>query len=214
MGTLTANVNGGTGAYQYNWSNGSSGSNAINSLNAGNYSVTVTDANNCTAVATLAVSNAGGPLLAVNNVTPASCFGFADGSASIAVNSGIGPFTYSWSPQGGNGANAVGLSAGNYFVAVTDANGCTGQQAIIIQEPAALTLQSITTPTQCNASNGSVQVQVSGGVGNYSYDWSTGASTDLVNGLTFGNYTVTVTDNNGCTSSSTPHRFRLTRSND
>jgi hypothetical protein len=202
-GTLTANVNGGTGAYQYNWSNGSSGSNAINSLNAGNYSVTVTDANNCTAVATLAVSNAGGPVLAVNNVTPASCFGFADGSASIAVNSGIGPFTYSWSPQGGNGANAVGLSAGNYFVAVTDANGCTGQQAIIIQEPAALNLQSITTPTQCNASNGSVQVQVSGGTGNYSYDWSTGASTDLVNGLTFGNYTVTVTDNNGCTSSST-----------
>ena len=56
---------------------------------------------------------------------------------------------------------------------------------------------------RCNASNGSVQVQVSGGAGNYSYDWSTGASTDLVNGLTFGNYTVTVTDNNGCTSSST-----------
>lgn len=200
-GTLTATVNGGTGVYQYSWSNGSNGSNSINSLNAGNYTVTVTDANNCSANATLGVSNAGGPALAVSNVTPASCYGFADGSASIMINSGNGPFTYSWSPQGGTAANANGLSAGNYTVSVTDVNGCTGQQVIIIQEPAALNLQSTTTPTQCNASNGSAQAQVSGGTGNYSYNWNTGASSDFVNGLASGNYTVTVTDDNGCTAS-------------
>ncbi len=201
-GSISATTNGGTGNYQYAWSNGSTGSASIAGLPAGNYSLVVTDANGCTATTGANVSNAGGPQLAVNNVTPASCYGFADGSASIAVNSGNGPFSYSWNPAGGSNANAAGLGAGNYTVTVTDINGCTGQQSIIILEPAALSLQLSSSPTQCNAANGSAQVQASGGVGNYSYQWNMGATGSLAGGLHSGTYTVTVSDGNGCSASS------------
>ena len=200
-GTASATPTGGFGAYQYTWSNGASGVNAISALASGTYTVTVTDGNNCSTSNTVAVANAGGPLLAVNNVTPAACAGTATGSASITVNGGNAPFTYGWSPSGGSNAQANGLIAGNYVVAVTDANGCVSQQAIVIQEPAPLILATTVTPTQCNASNGTAQVQVSGGVAGYTYVWSNGAVTSQATGMNAGNYSITVSDANGCTSS-------------
>lgn len=198
-GSVAAVVSGGTGAYQYSWSNGAAVTSSINLLASGMYTVTVTDANNCTSSSTAALSNAGGPVLAVNNVSPASCNGGADGTATVVVNTGNGPYSYSWNPLGGNAPTASGLSAGNYAVSVTDVNGCSSQQVVIIQEPASLSLQTTVTPTQCNANNGSAQVMVSGGVGNYNYSWSSGSSTDLAGGLNIGNYTVTVSDGNACT---------------
>lgn len=202
-GSATAIVSGGTGAYGYNWSNGSNGSNTISSLSSGNYSVTITDANGCTIANAATISNAGGATLAVTNVTPASCNGYSNGSASIIITGGNGPFSYNWTPTGGNGASASGLAAGNYTLAVTDVNGCITQQVVSILEPAALVSVSSTTPAQCNASNGSAQVQISGGTGAYTYNWNSGHNTNTAMGLTTGNYTVTVSDANGCTLSTT-----------
>lgn len=202
-GSATAVVSGGTGAYGYNWSNGSSGSSSINSLASGNYSVTITDANGCTTANSATISNAGGATLAVTNVTPASCNGYSNGSASIIIVGGNGPFSYNWTPSGGNAASASGLAAGNYTLAVTDVNGCVTQQVVSILEPTALVSVPLTTPTKCNASSGSAQVQISGGTGAYTYNWNNGQNTNTATGLTTGNYTVTVSDANGCTLSST-----------
>ena len=202
-GTTTAVVSGGTGGYNYNWSNGASGSNSINSLMSGNYSVTITDANGCTLSNSTTISNAGGATLAVTNVTPASCNGYSNGSASIIIVGGNGPFNYNWLPSGGNSSSAAGLAAGNYTLSVTDVNGCVTQQVVVILEPTPLASIPTTTPTQCNASNGSAQVQISGGTGAYSYNWNNGQNSNTATGLTTGNYTVTVSDVNGCTLSST-----------
>ena len=202
-GTATAVVAGGTGGYNYNWSNGASGTNSINSLMSGNYSVTITDVNGCIISNTTNISNAGGATLAVTNVNPATCNGYSNGSVSIVIAGGNGPFNYNWLPSGGNALSAAGLAAGNYTLSVTDVNGCITQQVVVILEPTPLAGIPSITPTQCNASNGSAQVQISGGTGAYSYNWNNGQNTNTATGLNTGNYTVTVSDANGCTLSST-----------
>jgi hypothetical protein len=109
-----------------------------------------------------------------------------------------------WSPAGGTAATATGLTAGLYAVAVTDANGCTSSTNFTITEPTALVSSaSAQTNVSCNGgSNGSATVAASGGTGAYTYLWSpAGGTAATATGLTAGLYTVTVTDANGCTSS-------------
>lgn len=197
-GLISTQASGGTGNYSYAWSNGAVSS-QLSQLPAGTYTATVTDQNGCTASASAAITNSAGPLLAVNAVTGVTCSGAGDGSAGITVVSGTGPFTYNWLPSGGSGATANGLSGGNYTVEVTDANGCTAVQAIIVQEPSSLVLQVSVTPANCNAANGSAYVQVIGGTPSYSYQWSNGTTAATAIALTATGYTVTVTDANGCT---------------
>jgi len=202
-GTATANVNGGTSGYTYIWSNGSTGSNSLLSLASGNYTVTVTDANLCSSSSSANISNAGGATLAVTNVSPASCNGYANGSANVIIVGGNGPYAFNWTPSGGNNISASGLVAGNYSLSVTDVNGCITTQAIVILEPNALSAIPSTIATQCNASNGSASVQISGGTGAYTYTWNNGQNANTATALATGNYTVTVSDANGCTLSTT-----------
>lgn len=198
-GNITAVASGGTGAFTYTWSNGAPNAAQASQLAAGTYSVTVTDIKGCTVSSSLSISNAAGPVVAVNNVTGVSCAGAGDGSAGVSVISGSGPFTYSWTPSGGTAASASGLSGGNYTVLITDPNGCTAQQGIIIQEPNAVILQITTTPANCNAANGTAYVQALGGTPSYSYLWNNGQLTATATALYTGNYTVTITDAHGCT---------------
>ena len=200
-GSVSAIASGGTGALQYIWSNGITTANNLN-ITSGSYTVTVSDNNGCSASAVQAVSNAGGPAIAMTGVSPVSCYGGNDGSATVSVSSGNGPFTYQWSPNSGSNANASGLAAGNYTVIVTDANNCSAQQAVTIIEPTAITLQNSTTATACNGATGTATVVANGGTGAFSFAWNNGASTSQVNTLTAGTYTVTVSDANGCTATS------------
>jgi hypothetical protein len=149
------------------------------------------------------ISNLGGPQATLQNNTDVSCAGGNDGSAEIIVNSGSGPFTYQWQPAGGNALQANSLSAGNYTVVVTDINGCIGNVNIIINEPVALALQTNSTQATCGNANGSATVIANGGTGAYQYVWSNGDITATANALAAGNYDVTVTDANGCTSNAT-----------
>ncbi|MFN8155479.1 MAG: gliding motility-associated C-terminal domain-containing protein [Bacteroidia bacterium] len=198
-GVISATASGGTGTYNYTWSNGSPGNSQATQLAAGTYTVTVSDVNGCTVSSGATITNTAGPVVAVNNVTGVSCYGAGDGTAGVAVISGSGPYAYSWQPSGGNGASASGLAGGNYTVVITDINGCTAQQGIIIQEPAALLLQVNASPANCNAANGSAYVQSLGGTPSYSYQWNNGQSLATASALYAGNYTVTVTDAHGCT---------------
>ncbi|WP_268225596.1 Ig-like domain-containing protein [Sinomicrobium oceani] len=134
--------------------------------------------------------------------TDVSCNGGANGTATVSPTGGVAPYYYSWSPAGGTGSTATGLSAGTYTVTVTDDIGCTSQRSFTISQPSALqaVITSYTNVSTNGGSDGSATVSVSGGTGTYSYIWSPGgATTATANGLSAGNYSVLVTDNNGCT---------------
>uniref|UniRef100_UPI0040491557 T9SS type A sorting domain-containing protein n=2 Tax=Flavobacterium sp. TaxID=239 RepID=UPI0040491557 len=125
------------------------------------------------------------------------------GSATVQVSGGSAPYTYSWSPSGGSQATATGLSAGVYVVTVEDSNGCSDTQSFTITQPASGVNASpaMQTNIACfGGSNGSATVQVSGGSAPYTYSWSpSGGSQAFANGLSAGDYVVTVQDSNGCT---------------
>ncbi|MFM7015393.1 MAG: beta strand repeat-containing protein, partial [Bacteroidota bacterium] len=200
-GSASVNVTGGTSGYSYLWSNGQTTS-IINNVLSGVYSVTVTDANGCTSNTLVNVGNIGGPSVSIANSSNVSCFGGANGSAQVNVSAGFGPYTYAWSPTGGNTATATNLTAGNYSVNVVDANGCLSSTSILITQPTAINIQPTSTQAICGQANGSASVNVSGGVAGYNYSWSSGQTTSSINNLTAGVYTITVTDNNGCSTSS------------
>ncbi|TND03488.1 MAG: Adhesin AidA-related [Bacteroidetes bacterium] len=199
-GQVSVTASGGTTAYSYLWAPGGQTTSSVTGLLAGTYTVTVTDANGCTVTATATVSNLTGGTASISASTNVLCFGGTNGSATVTMSGGTGPFTYGWSPSGGTGTTANNLTAGTYTVTVTDAVGCT------ITQPAALT-STITgsTPVSCNGgNNGTATVSASGGSPGYNYNWTpSGGAAATATGLISGNYTVTITDINGCTTTST-----------
>ncbi|WP_410503566.1 hypothetical protein, partial [Flavobacterium sp. Root901] len=200
-GTASIVAAGGTAPYTYLWSNTATTSTATG-LAAGNYSVTITDNNSCTfTVNNIAVSQPA-ILSGTASTTSVSCFGGANGTATVTASGGTAPYTYSWSPSGGTAATATGLTAGTYSVTITDDNSCTFTlNNIIINEPtAALSATNSSTAVSCNGgSNGTATVLPSGGTSPYTYLWSNGAVTATATGLAAGTYSVTITDNNSCT---------------
>ncbi len=201
-GTISVVANGGAGAYTYDWNSGTYSTAVVNGVAAGNYQITVTDANGCTSNANVSVNSLGGPTIAISSSTDVNCFGGNDGSATVNVINGNGPYSFNWSPSGGSGLTATNLATGNYGIAVTDVNGCTASTTVTINEPSQLTALANSITAHCSQSDGSVTVQENGGVGPYSYLWSGGEVTATVNSLSAGNYTVTVTDSHNCTATS------------
>lgn len=202
-GTATVAATGGTGSYTYLWNNGQTTATA-NTLNAGSYNVTVTDANNCSSNFMVNVSNAAGPTLTASTVNNVSCNGLTDGIASASATGGTGALSYLWS-NGQTTTSATGLGAGSYTVTVTDANGCQSTETVTISEPSAVSISSSVTDVQMG-NDGAIDVTASGGTPPYGYLWdndgtgNTSTNEDLTN-LPGGVYNVTVTDQNGCTES-------------
>jgi len=199
-GTATANPSGGTTPYGYSWSTGST-TQSISSLSAGTYTVTVTDANSCTGNASTTV-NEPLELIASATATDVSCNGGSDGTATASVSGGTTNYSYLWDAAVGSQttATATGLSAGTYIITVTDGNGCTDTASAIVTEPPSLISSASSTDVSCfNGSDGTVTASESGGTSPYTYSWSTGSTLQTVTALQAGNYTVTVTDGNGCT---------------
>lgn len=135
-GTADLTVNGGTGPYSYLWSNGNTSEDPTD-LVAGNNTVTITDANGCTATESI-VLNEPSPIFPNAFANYVSSAGACDGGGVSNPTGGQPPYTYSWS-SGGTGQNETGLCEGPYTITVTDANGCTGSQVINVAVPACLT---------------------------------------------------------------------------
>ena len=190
---------GGTAPYTYRWNTGATTA-AIVGIPSGTYSVTITDANGCTASATGTVANPPASTL-TTTVVSASC-GTNNGSATATATGGRPPFTYRWS-NGQIGATATGLGVGTYFVTATDSKGCNKTAQAVIVSSAGFTLNVTRIDASCGPSNGSATVVVTGGTAPFRYLWSTTATTQTINNLAAGNYTVTVTDNTGCSSVAT-----------
>ena len=208
-GAADLTVTGGTSPYTYLWSN-SATTQDLTGLAAGTYNVTVTDANGCTATASVTVTQPTALVATATSQVNVLCNGAATGSATVSATGGTGTYTYSWAPSGGTAATATGLMAGTYTVTVTDANGCTATQSFTITQPDALVATAASQVNiLCNGgTNGSATVTVAGGVSPYTYAWDNGATGATATDLAAGTYVVTVTDANNCT---TTQSFTITQ---
>lgn len=193
-GIANLQVNGGTAPFNYLWSNGMTTEDA-SGVSIGIYSVTVTDANGCTVSTAMTVFNTPGATVSLTS-TNSTCSA-ANGTVDLSSSNGTLPFVYSWS----NGATTEDLSnvlAGNYDVTLTDANSCITTATIIVIDEPSPTISLNVTNTTCGFANGAIDATINGGTIPFVYNWSNGATTEDVNGLVDGNYTLSVTDANGC----------------
>jgi gliding motility-associated-like protein len=208
-GEATAIANGGTGTYTYLWSDGQTTAIATN-LSGGTYTVTITDANNCTTTANVTLIEPSDvevtfTVLSNYNGSPITCNGANDGSASASITGGTLPYTFNWS-NGQTDSTATNLVGGLNTVTITDANGFSKVDSLTLAEPIVLnTSITITSdynnsPISCNGeSDGAVIVTITGGTIPYTYNWSNGQTTAIADNIAAGTHIVTVTDANGCT---------------
>ncbi len=150
--------------------------------------------------------------------TNVSCNGANDGSINLTVTGGASctAYTFNWS-NGATTEDVSNLRAGTYSVTVTDANGCSTTSSFTLTEPALLVSSGVAatyvcgTNVSCNGANdGSINLTVTGGASctAYTFNWSNGATTEDVSNLTAGNYSVTITDANGCSDQQQLHAHR------
>ena len=203
-GSASVTVTGGTSSYSYVWTPNVGNTATVSNLAGGNYTVVVNDANGCSQTINLTVPTTGGPT--ISSVTPTNPNCSDPNSGQIVINaSGNGTLQYSL--NGGTNQNSgtfTGLSSGNYTITVTDASGCFSTSSSTISAPQSFTLtEGNIIGANCGSSNGSAQVIVNGGSGNFQYSWQPGgASTQTASNLAPGNYTVTVNDlTTGCSQS-------------
>lgn len=195
-GAIDVTANGGVPPYSYAWSNGAATEDVVH-LPDGSYSVTVSDANGCSSVISQLIASPT-PLTSSVTGTDVACNGLANGAADLNVNGGTTPYFYQWSNFQAT-QDVSGLAGGLYYVLITDFNGCTLRDSVLINEPAPLVLSASVTQITCfNASDGAIDLTVTGGTSPYTYLWSNGASTEDLTGLSGNTYIVTVTDGNGC----------------
>jgi uncharacterized protein (TIGR02145 family) len=199
-GVVSVQASGGISPYTYLWDN-SSNLNSITNLTSGFYNITVFDAQQCQMIGQGEVDEPA-QILISSSVVDVACNGDINGVIDISVSGGTPPFSYQWS----NGSSVEDLGtipAGTYTVTVIDGN-CTAESVITVNEPAdmLLALNSINISFY-GASDGSVDLEVYGGVSPYAYNWSTGSVSQDITNLAVGSYTVTVHDANFCTKTST-----------
>ena len=135
------------------------------------------------------------------NAAPAmvDCYGESNGSIDITVLGGIAPLTYLWS-SGETTEDITGLAMGTYNIVVTDSIGCSDSVSVDITQPEELAISETHTNIGLGETNtGTIDITVSGGTQPYSYLWNNGATTEDLSNLAAGDYTLTVTDANGCT---------------
>lgn len=190
---------GGTEPFEYLWSDGQTTATASN-LAAGTYTVTATDANGCQTSATVVMTEPAALQAEIGAITPISCFGANNGTATANLTGGTAPYQYLWS-NGQTTATASGLAAGTYTVTATDANGCQASATGSIVSPEALSGQiaAIQQPVCPNIQNGVLSAMESGGTPPFTYAWSNGQTTPTATGLAAGLHEVVITDAAGCT---------------
>ncbi len=204
-GLITAMVNGGNGPYTYDWSNASNEA-SINGLAEGTYEVIVTDQNGCSKTASTIVAGIECSAISIMLSTEQiSTVNGADGRITASIINEQGSYTYLWS-TGATTAIVSDLSVGTFSVTVTDEKGCTGTQTSVINEIECTPLSimfNIEQISELDGTDGRITATIDNEEGPYTYLWSTGATAAIISDLSVGTYSLTVTDERGCTSAQT-----------
>ncbi|HBS86567.1 MAG: hypothetical protein A2W91_20315 [Bacteroidetes bacterium GWF2_38_335] len=197
LGAIDITLSGGSLPYTYSWSN-SATSQDIAGLAAGNYTINITDGSNCVLSETFTVANNTGTMNVAYDTDNDICDS-GQGSITQTVTGAFGSVSYHWS-TGPTTASLVNLHAGTYICTITDAAGCnTIETYYITNSPGTMHLSStVVTNETCNNNSGAINLTIAGGGGGYTYNWSTGATTEDVSGLNEGIYHCTITDINSC----------------
>ena len=203
-GEACISVSGGEGPYSYLWNDGNNqNTSCATNIPSGIYHVTVTDLNNCIARANLILNDQGGASILIDSISDVKCMGGNDGAIYVSVSGNATPYSYSWT-NNVNTKNNASLTVGTYYLTVTDANGCNTSDSARINEPLSLITANVNEITHVNCyggNNGSINIDVNGGTGGYTYYWSNGTAIKDIANLYAGNYKLIVMDSNGCNDS-------------
>ncbi|MEA3448049.1 MAG: gliding motility-associated C-terminal domain-containing protein, partial [Bacteroidota bacterium] len=199
-GSALASASGGTGSYDFEWSNDQTGA-TLNNIEAGVYLVTVTDDNGCEAVTSVTIDQPD-PLELEPNVSPVLC-GINPGACGVTVSGGNGGYSYLWEGFGSGSAMLTDLGAGDYTVTVEDSEGCSAELTMTVPTQGNLTVNiTETQPISCYGDADAIlNASCPGGETPLDYYWNTGLETETIDSISAGNYSVTVNDNLGCSGS-------------
>ncbi len=190
--TITA-----TGGGTYLWNNGSTNSSiTVSPTISTTYYVTVSSASGCTGTNSFTVNVKDNPIVNVTS-SMVSCTS-SNGTATANPIGGVPGYTYLWDNSQIT-QTITGLAAGTYSVTVTDSNGCTSNNSVIVNNAPIPTVSVNSTQTGCTINNGTATATPSGGTPGYSYLWNNSQTSQTAINLVAGNYTVTITDSYGCT---------------
>ncbi|MEM9917700.1 MAG: gliding motility-associated C-terminal domain-containing protein [Bacteroidota bacterium] len=201
-GAIQLTVSGGTPPYAYTWDNGLPPTADQSNLSIGIYSVTVADDNDCIESLDIDVRELELVLDSdLPTVVPPSCHDASDGSITLNIANGLGPYLFDWNDGLGfvTRNSLQNINAGTYTINFRDANGCIGDTLVVVTPPDPLMTFIDPVDVSCfGAADGSAVPLVSGGVGGYQFQWSDGQTDSIASMLDVGIYTLSLTDANGC----------------
>ncbi|MEO8146398.1 MAG: gliding motility-associated C-terminal domain-containing protein, partial [Bacteroidia bacterium] len=202
-GNAIPQISGGIAPFIYLWNDGST-NDSLQNISAGTYTVTVTDSLGCSSQASVTfISQSSQISVSMTASIGPACFGDSTGNAIPQVSGGISPFTYLWN-DGSTVDSLQNISAGTYTVTVTDSLGCTAQAIVTLaSQSSQISISFIGNTPLCFGDLGNIVAQIAGGVAPFNYLWSDGSTTNSLQNISAGTYTVTVTDSLGCSSQAT-----------
>lgn len=197
-GAINLTPSGGTGSYAFSWNDGATTEDRTG-LDAGNYSVTISDANGCSTIFSTVITQPASLLTASTAVASVSCFGGTNGAIDLIPSGGMTPYSFLWT-DGVTSEDRSGLPAGTYSVTINDSAGCLINQNVTVAQATATFVVSVNaSPVNCfGGSDGEIDLTVSGGTMPYSFDWGGGITSEDRTGLNVGTYSVMVSDAQAC----------------
>jgi len=201
-GSITVSVTGGTAPFLFDIGNGTTSNPVFENLSADTYNITLTDASGCTDVQSATIANSGSINISFSDIQAEAC-GQTNGEFTVNATDGVAPYSFDIGNGVTNNNTFTNLNAGNYVVTVTDNMGCQAIGDITVEGANSPSLSVGDTFNEtCNQINGAISVIGSGGNMPYTYNFGNGpSSSNVAMNLSAGIYTVTITDDNGCTGS-------------